>query len=103
MSTESDVGKGFVFGCLLLLAYGLIQIYAGWVGIQHHLGNGWAVAAMVAMCFRFSLPLTIGAFFCATDIWGWHWAGALLFVCPGLLFMIPGSLAPIMGMRKMQQ
>jgi len=96
-----------IFGCLLMLlicAYGFAQVWAGYTGIEHHLGVGWAFAAgVVAFLFRFSLPLTIGAFFCAMNVWGWHWIGALLFAAPGLLFMalmIPGVLAGAIQQAK---
>jgi hypothetical protein len=89
-------------GCLLMIVfmgYGLLQIWAGYIGIEYHLGGGWAIGAVVvAFLLRFTLPITIGSFFGAMDVWGWHWAGALVFAAPGLLFMalmIPGTLASI--------
>ncbi len=94
--------SGFNVGCLIMpviLIYGLAQIFAGFIGIEYHLGFGWAVGAILAaFIVRFMLPLTIGAFFCALDVWGWHWVGALLFAAPGLAFialMIPGMLASL--------
>lgn len=84
-------------GCILIAVYGIAQIVAGYVGIQHHFGSGWAIAAIVAaFVFRFSLPITIGSFFGAMNVWGWHWILALVFAAPGLAFMmlmIPGALA----------
>ena len=87
-------------GCLaifFIFAYGLLQIYAGFLGIEYHLGVGWAITAIVAtFIFRFTLPITIGSFFGAMNIWGWHWFWALLFAAPGLAFvalMIPGFFA----------
>ena len=85
----------------LVLLYALAQIYAGFIGIQHHWGQGWAIAVvLVAFLFRFTLPLTIGAFLGALNVWGWHWLGALIFAAPGLAFMalmIPGALARAIG------
>jgi len=82
-----------------MLVYGIAQIWAGYIGIDHHLGSGWAIAAVVvAFLFRFSLPITIGSFFGAMNVWGWPWYGALIFAVPGLAFMalmIPGALASI--------
>jgi hypothetical protein len=82
-----------------MLVYGAALIYAGYLGIEHRIGGGWAVAAVAAaFIFRFTLPITIGSFFGAMDVWGWHWAGALLFAAPGLAFMllmIPGALASL--------
>ena len=104
MSTESNTEPNASLGCLfaiLMLAYGLAQIYAGWIGIEHHWGAGWAIAAVVAaFVFGFSAPLSVGSFFGAMNVWGWHWLGALLFAAPGLAFMalmIPGALASVMG------
>jgi hypothetical protein len=98
---------GTTMGCafaLLVIPYGLIQIYAGYIGIVDKLGAGWAIAAVVAfMMLRFSLPLTIGSFFAARDIWGWHWGGALVFAAPGLAFMalmIPGVFASLFRKSK---
>jgi len=86
---------------IFLVLYGLVQIYAGWVGIEYHLGSGWAVAAFVAaFVFRFTLPITVGSFFGAMDVWGWPWLGALLFAAPGLAFMalmVPGALENLLG------
>ena len=97
MSDSSD--SGTFFGCALLivfLGYGLVQIGAGYIGIEHHFSGFWAGAAVfVAIFLRFMLPLTVGSFFCALNVWGWHWFWALIFAAPGLLFMalmIPGFL-----------
>jgi len=88
------------WGCIvaiLVVIYALAQVYAGFIGIRHHCGTGWAIAAVIAaFVFRFSLPLTIGSFFGAMNVWGWHWLGALAFAAPGLALMalmVPGVLA----------
>ena len=82
-----------------MLAYGAVQIYAGYVGIEDAYSKGWAIAALIgAFALRFMLPLTWGAFLCARDIWDWHWAWAVLFAAPGLAFMllmIPGWLGQL--------
>jgi hypothetical protein len=83
-------------GMILVLVYGIAQIRAGYIGIEHHIGKGWAIAAVVALVVGFSLPLTIGSFFGAMNVWGWHWFFAFVFAAPGLAFMalmIPGVLA----------
>ena len=97
-----DDELGGALGCVFMigmLIYGIAQIWAGYIGIDHHLGSGWAIAAVVvAFLFRFSLPITIGSFFGAMNVWGWPWYGALIFAVPGLAFMalmIPGALASI--------
>lgn len=92
MKYDRDEKLSMLGGCLILLTvcgYGLLQIWAGFLGIEDHWGRGWAIAAVVAAFFvRFTLPLTIGAFLCATEIWRWHWFGAFVFVAPGLAFML---------------
>jgi len=107
MNTDSEGNVGAAFGCgfmILMLVYGLAQIFAGYVGIEHHVGKGWAIAAVVVtFLFRFSLPITVGSFFSAMDVWGWHWIGAIVFAAPGLAFMalmIPGALTSVMARVK---
>jgi hypothetical protein len=88
-------------GFIAILAFGALQIYAGYLGIEHHLGAGWAAAALIgAFLFRFALPITIGSFFGAMNVWGWHWAAAAAFAAPGLLLLIPGTIASIIAMVK---
>jgi hypothetical protein len=55
---------------------------------------------VVAFGFRFTLPITVGAFFGAMNVWEWHWALALLFAAPGLVLALPGVLASIFAMAK---
>jgi hypothetical protein len=90
-----------LFAILAFLSFSLLQVYAGFIGIDFYFGKTWAIAAIIlAMLFRFTLPITIGALFCATDVWGWHWFVALLFVSPGLIFTIPGLFLSIIARIK---
>lgn len=90
-----------VLGFLAILVFGIAQFVAGYAGIAFHLGTGWAIAAIVvALMFRFALPITIGAFFGAMNVWGWHWALAALFAVPGLVFVVPGAIAAILSLVK---
>lgn len=88
---------------VVIMAYSIIAFYAGYLGIEYHLSTGWAIGAIfAAFIFRFTLPITVGAFFGAMDVWGWHWVWSLLFAAPGiafLLLMIPGALASIFQRR----
>jgi hypothetical protein len=81
----------------VFVIYGLSQMYAGFVGIESYADNGWAYAALAAALFaRFTLPLTVGCYYAAEHVWGWHWSLALLFAAPGLAFnllMLPGLAA----------
>ena len=55
----------------LTLAFGVSQLLAGYVGIAEYLGPAWAIGLLAAsLLFRFTLPITIGAFFGAMDVWG---------------------------------
>ena len=91
-----------VIGFILFIFYGIAQIVAAYVGIDLHFGAVWAgVAIFAAFMFRFTLPITIGAFFGAMDVWHWHWAFSALFAAPGLAFVIPGVIMSIIeGVKK---
>ena len=79
-----------VLGGILFLIVGVVQIYVGFIGIEYHLGSGFAFGALfLGFFFRIMFPLTIGTFFGALDVWGWPWYGALAFAAPGLLFILP--------------
>lgn len=79
-----------------VLTYGVAQISAGYIGVDEYMGTWWAVGTIVlALLFRFTLPLTIGAFYGAWVVWGWHWLLAALFAAPGLAFVIPGVISGI--------
>jgi hypothetical protein len=79
-----------VLGGILFLVVGIVQIYVGFIGIEYHLGPGFAFGALfIGFFFRIMFPLTIGTFFGALDVWGWPWYGALAFAAPGLLFIVP--------------
>lgn len=87
---------GFItgLGFVALAAFGIAQLVIGFMGIKYGLGGFWAWAAVIAaFMFRFTLPITVGAFFGAMNVLGWHWTLAVLFAAPGLLFVIPGVLA----------
>lgn len=85
-------------GVILLLAIGVVQIAIGYMGIEYHFGGGWAIGAVIlSIVFRFSLPLTIGTFFGATDVLGFSWIVALLITLPGLLLMVPGAIAAVIA------
>lgn len=99
---------GSIFAFLLglvwlavIFGYGIAVMVAGYQGIEAGIGAGWAIAALgLLFVTGFSLPITIGAFFGAMNVWGWHWVFALLFAAPGLLLVIPGALAFIFALAK---
>lgn len=90
-------------GVIFFLLVGVAQLIIGYLGIEYHLGEGWAVGLVIAsLFFRITFPLTIGTFFGALDVLGWSWFGALLITLPGLLLMIPGAIGMgIMGLSSL--
>jgi len=80
-----------------VIFYGIAQLSVGYLGIEDLFGGGWAIAALIgSVIFRFTLPITIGAFFGATEVLGWHWVAALVFTAPGLLFVIPAVVSSVL-------
>lgn len=98
-------GPGLAAWFVLIIIYGLVMLGAGWAGIDDAAGSLWAFLALfAATMFRFTLPITIGAFLAAVNLWEWHWFFALIFVAPGLLFMVPGLLvALVMAYQEKKQ
>lgn len=89
-------------GFIIFMGYGIAQLVAGYIGIDFHFSALWAgVAIFSALMFRFTLPITIGAFFGVMDVWHWHWALATLFAAPGLALLIPGVILSIVeGVKR---
>ena len=80
----------FILLLLLYLFFGLFQIILGYVGIEYHLGQPWAISAVViAFWLRIVLPLTIGTYFGIVDVIGWPWWAGLLIATPGIIFIVP--------------
>src|SRR6056300_985118 len=80
-------------GVIFFLLVGIAQMVIGYMGIEYHLGGGWAIGLVIAsLVFRITFPLTIGTFFGALDVLGWSWIGALLITLPGVLLMVPGAI-----------
>jgi len=81
-------------GIIFFLLFALVQAAIGFMGIEYHLGYGWAIGFLIAaFVLRFTLPLTIGTFFGALNVLDWPLIGAILITLPGLIFMIPGAIA----------
>ena len=90
-----------IVAILAVTLFGIAQFIAGYVGLSEHLGTPWAIGIFIAsLLFRFTLPITVGAFFGAMDVWGWHWSLAALFAAPGLVFLIPGVVASFLASNK---
>lgn len=89
------IGLAFIAA---LLIYMIAVLAAAIDGIASYWG-GLGAALVVVACFflRFTLPLTVGAFLGAYQVWGWPLVLALLFVAPGLVFVIPGIFAALLA------
>lgn len=90
---------------LCFLAVGALQIYLGFIGIEHEIAT-WAAWVAVALVFlaRIMLPLSIGTYFGAVNVLGWEWWQGLLIAAPGLLFIAPAlimaALEPVLNRGK---
>ena len=94
----------FLFGALgclwmiLLMALGLGYAWLGVVGIEHHLGWGWALGAILLVFLaRITLPITIGVYFAVVDVIGWPWWAGLLIAAPGIVLIVPANVASAVG------
>ena len=86
---------GLVWG-IIILGAGLIQIYLGFLGIDYHLGSGFAFGALgLAFFLRIMFPLTIGTYFGVVDVLGWDWYLGVIIALPGVLFILPGLVTVI--------
>lgn len=86
---------------LLLMLFGIAQFVAAYAGIAHFWG-GFAAAAIIGftILWRFFLPITIGSFCGALYVLKWHWAAALAFAAPGLLFVVPTVVAALFAVAQ---
>lgn len=81
------------FITFVLFAYAAFLIYVAYMGFDFHLGVIWALVLVAsAFAFHSSIPVLIGVFFGASDVWGWHWSLAILFAFSGLMFLVPTFL-----------
>lgn len=90
-------------GCIIFAVYGVAQIVAAYLGFDFYWGAFWAGLIIVAcLWFRFTLPVTVGAFLGAMEVWEWHWLFALIFAAPSLVLMVPAILASLVdeGRRR---
>ena len=88
-------------GCGGILIFGLIQFLIGMKGIYFTFGTWGGLATLILLFgFRFTLPLTIGTFLCAKNVFGWHWAFAVLLAMPSLIFIIPSMMSSAIATVK---
>lgn len=88
---------------ITVMLYGLIQIYAGFLGIELYWGTVWAAVIIAfSMMTRITIPIMIGGYFCATEIWNWDIIWAVIFVMPSILFMIPAFIAMLINNKNLR-
>ena len=95
------------WGCLVAIAFlifGIVQIIAAYIGLDDWLGTGWAVAGIAAAFFlRTGLPILIGSFLCALNVWEWHWVFAAMFAAPLLFVIVPAmAMEAVSHVRRRQ-
>jgi hypothetical protein len=89
MNAKSILGT---FAIIVILGLGAVQIFVGYHGLDVQFGSTWAFIGAALAFLRFSLPLIVGVYFGAIDLWGWHPVAAAVFAAPGLLLLIPGII-----------
>ena len=78
------------FGVLFIFTYGIGLIVLGYIGIEAYLSTGWAIGGLIlALLFRFTLPMIIGSVYGAMIFFGVNAWIALIIVMPNLIFVLP--------------
>lgn len=100
LDSEGQEGLGCVLA-IFSLVLGICQLVVGLLGIDYHLGWWGIIGAVVLLLWlRFTIPITVGAYFGAVDVLGWPWWGGLLFAFPGIVFMVPSVMASLFDWRR---
>lgn len=85
---------------ILLLIFGVFFFFVGtaYDGLEDSFGRGWAIAGIVCLfVFRIGLPIVIGVYLAATNLWGWEWYWAVLLAMPGLILAVPALVVIFLG------
>ena len=83
---------------ILFMALSLGYVWLGGAGIEHHLGWGWALGAiLLAFLAHITFPITIGVYFAVVDVIGWPWWAGLLIAAPGIVLIVPATVAFALG------
>ncbi len=85
-------------GVIIFFSYGILQFWLGFVGLEDSFGIFWAIASIViALTLRITLPLTVGTFLAAVEVFDYQlWVGILV-AAPGILFIIPSMVAYVLA------
>ncbi len=98
---DKDLGR---LMAIVVIAYGIAQLVAGYDGVMAYSGiNVWVAAPFIFLVLLFrvaSLIVTVAAFYGAWAVWGWPWYVAALFAFPGLALLIPSVLQSLFALFK---
>ena len=84
-----------ILGGIVFFGIGLAQLVLGFGGIDYHLGPWFAWGSMILAFLGFTIPITIGTYFGAVDVWGWPWWVGILIAIPGVVLMFPTLIATL--------
>lgn len=89
---------------LLMVAFGILQIWLGFVGLDYIAGEwgGWLAWGSIALLviFRIMLPLTIGTYFGVVEVYDYEWWVGVLVAAPGIVYMIPAFVIALVETIK---
>ncbi|MDD3786045.1 MAG: hypothetical protein PHQ87_10905 [Hydrogenophaga sp.] len=88
-----------------IFGYQLALLYAGFVGVEDWVGGGWAWGWLIGSIvlgymLRFTLPIAVGAFIGAVEVFRWHWIVAIIFAAPEFALGVPYVLAGLLEMLR---
>jgi hypothetical protein len=85
-------------GCLFIVVFAITQFTCGGAGIINQFGYlAFAASILMSFIFRFHFQWTIGMFFCAKNIFEWHWLAASIFAAPFVALIFTAQLVAIPG------
>lgn len=80
-------------GCLSALVamiFGTGYLAIAFSGLENQFGLAWAGAALIILIlFNITIPLSVGSYFYATSVLGWHWFEAILFTLIVVTIIVP--------------
>lgn len=80
-------------GCLstlVVLIFGTGYLAIAFSGLENQFSLVWAGTALIILIvFNITLPLSVGSYFYATSVLGWHWFEAILFSLIVITIIVP--------------
>ncbi len=91
---------GFMLTALFCLL-GLAMFAVAWTGLTSEISWQWAAGVIIAsFVVRLYLPIAVGAFLFAHNIWGWPLPESVLFALPWLIFLSPSIAASVFSISS---